>query len=73
MVRTIRRHLVEEAAFIAHLRGEQEWAVPSKIRKEREGVPRKEIVRLEDNEMAWDSTLRPEGDGEVDDIVSSML
>lgn len=41
--------------------------------KEGKRVPRKEIVRLEDNEIAWDSTLRPEGDGEVDGVVSSML
>lgn len=53
--------------------GEQEWAVPSKVRKERERVPKNEIVRLEDNETAWDSTLRPEGDEEVDSVVSSML
>lgn len=72
-MREIRRHLVEEAAFTAHLTGEQEWAVPSKVRKERDGVPRKEIVRLEDNETAGDSTSRPEGDEEVDSVVSSML
>lgn len=47
--------------------------MPSKVRKERERVPKNEIVRLEDNETAWDSTLRPEGEEEVDSVVSSML